>query len=67
MRDCEQKDWPQLLGSDPEMVEAQKECLLVHMDLLELWFPTVLMLRPLNTVPHVVVALNHKIIFIATA
>lgn len=53
MRDCEQKDWPQLLGSDPEMVEAQKECLLVHMDLLELWFPTVLMLRPLNTVPRV--------------
>lgn len=32
---------------------------------LEQWFPTFLMLRPCNTVPHVVATPNHKIIFIA--
>jgi hypothetical protein len=31
------------------------------------WFSTFLMLWPFNTVPHVVVTPNHKIIFIATS
>lgn len=34
--------------------------------MLSQWFPTFLMLRPLSTVPHVVVTPKHKIIFIAT-
>ncbi len=31
------------------------------------WFSTFLMPRPFNTVPHVVVTPNHKIIFVATS
>ena len=34
---------------------------------LEQWFSTFLMLWPFNTVPHVVVTPNHKIIFVATS
>jgi hypothetical protein len=34
---------------------------------LEQWFSTFLMLLPFNTVPHVVLIPNHKIIFIATS
>lgn len=34
---------------------------------LEQWFSTFLVLQPLNTVPHVVVTHNHKIVFVATA
>ena len=30
------------------------------------WFSTFLMLRPLNTVPHVVGTPSHKVIFVAT-
>lgn len=33
---------------------------------LEQWFSTFLMQQPLNTVPHVVVISNNKIIFITT-
>ena len=35
---------------------------LSHSDPLEQWFSTFLMLRPFNTVPHVVVTPNHEVI-----
>lgn len=34
---------------------------------LESWLSTFLMLRPLNTVSHIVLSPNHNIIFIATS
>ena len=34
---------------------------------LDQWFSTSLMLQPINVVSHVVVTLNHKIIFVATS
>ena len=34
---------------------------------LQQWFSTFLMMRPFNTVPHVVATPNHQIIFLATS
>lgn len=38
---------------------------LASIDAIDQRFSTVLMLRPFNTVPHVVVTPNHSIIFVA--
>ena len=34
-----------------------------YLEVLDQWFSIFLMLRPFNTVPHVMVTLNHKIYF----
>jgi hypothetical protein len=49
----------------PVQSQATNAHTVMAADSLEHWFSTFLMLWPFNTVPHVVVAPNHKIILVA--
>lgn len=53
-------------GCFPYSLNAFMSGQLVPLPHLTQWFSTFLMPLPLNTVPHIVVSPNHKLIFIAT-
>lgn len=50
--------WLRKLERNPQIQESS---------ILEQWFSTFLILPLLNTVPEVVVTLNHKIMFVVTS
>jgi hypothetical protein len=53
-----------LVSGVPLETGAVMTCMVSHV--LYQWSSAVLMLQPFNTVPHVVVNPNHKVIFVAT-
>ena len=54
----------EILGVHSFNSPVAEEGSMTHSVSLEQWFTTFLTLRPLNTVPHVVVAPNHKLVYL---